>query len=225
MGAIKPYKKTHKRSTIFRKLGRLREDNGHDTCIVWRVAQVSQENTRPDTKRIGAPRVDVPSPRCKRSNGMNDVLRVNWQGASSIFWKFPRNNVLSLKIARGERMMETLPSTPQPVWSSQLESIQARLPIPSTPLVGREKELTEITRLFRNPHCRLLTLTGPGGVGKTRLALELTRQMQRLVQEWRVFCFIDGSWRARVYCPRHFGGALTFRLRDRSIRQTNFSIT
>jgi predicted ATPase/DNA-binding SARP family transcriptional activator len=44
-----------------------------------------------------------------------------------------------------------------------------RLPVRLTPLVGRETELGEVTGALA--HCRLLTLTGPGGTGKTRLAL------------------------------------------------------
>jgi transcriptional regulator with XRE-family HTH domain len=99
----------------------------------------------------------------------------------------PGQRPLLLKIARGERMMETLPPTPQPVWPSQLESTPARLPTSSTLLVGREKELTEIARLFQDPHCRLLTLTGSGGVGKTRLALESARQMQDTLKNGACF--------------------------------------
>ncbi|NUQ37753.1 MAG: tetratricopeptide repeat protein [Caldilineales bacterium] len=45
------------------------------------------------------------------------------------------------------------------------------LPIPATPFLGRAQELAEITAQILQPHCRLLTLIGPGGSGKTRLAL------------------------------------------------------
>ncbi|MBK6326063.1 MAG: tetratricopeptide repeat protein [Chloroflexi bacterium] len=50
------------------------------------------------------------------------------------------------------------------------------LPAQLTPFVGRQDELAEINRLFADPACRLLTLVGPGGSGKTRLALQLARR-------------------------------------------------
>jgi len=46
------------------------------------------------------------------------------------------------------------------------------LPVQPTPFIGRERELAELTRLLRSDSVRLLTLTGPGGIGKTRLALQ-----------------------------------------------------
>jgi predicted ATPase/class 3 adenylate cyclase len=49
---------------------------------------------------------------------------------------------------------------------------QTNLPVPITPFLGRERELSEVTGLLSQPEVRLLTLTGPGGAGKTRLAAQ-----------------------------------------------------
>src|SRR2546423_348303 len=57
-----------------------------------------------------------------------------------------------------------------------------RTPTPPTPLLGRERELKALAELLRNDEARLVTLTGIGGIGKTRLALELVR---RLAPEFR----------------------------------------
>jgi predicted ATPase/class 3 adenylate cyclase len=53
-----------------------------------------------------------------------------------------------------------------------LEAGSTNLPGSRTSFVGRAEELEAIDRLLEDPGCRLLTLVGPGGVGKTRLALE-----------------------------------------------------
>jgi predicted ATPase len=49
---------------------------------------------------------------------------------------------------------------------------QTNLPIPSTQFLGREKEIIEVHGLLSRDDVRLVTLTGPGGTGKTRLALQ-----------------------------------------------------
>src|SRR6185312_5304548 len=53
-----------------------------------------------------------------------------------------------------------------------IEAGMKNLPAPRTSFVGRASELVMIDRLLEDPGCRLLTLVGPGGAGKTRLALE-----------------------------------------------------
>ncbi len=60
------------------------------------------------------------------------------------------------------------------------------LPTPPTPLLGRERELAELTARLATLAVRLLTITGPGGIGKTRVAVELAH---RLADQYP-----DGVW-------------------------------
>ncbi len=51
------------------------------------------------------------------------------------------------------------------------------IPVPPTALIGRERELAFAQQILADPRSRLLTLTGPGGVGKTRLSLEIAHHL------------------------------------------------
>ena len=54
----------------------------------------------------------------------------------------------------------------------------SRLPVPPTRTIGREQDCRALVELLHQEEVRLVTLTGPGGVGKTRLALEVARQLE-----------------------------------------------
>jgi len=76
------------------------------------------------------------------------------------------------------------------------------LPAQATPFVGRESELVAIERLLTAPECRLVCLLGPGGIGKTRLALQVGQRQLLTSSPGQVFT--DGIW---FVPPRECGGA------------------
>jgi predicted ATPase/DNA-binding SARP family transcriptional activator len=61
------------------------------------------------------------------------------------------------------------------------------LPVPPTPLVGRRLELAAVGALFRDEGARLVTLTGPGGTGKTRLALAVAQALEPELRDGALF--------------------------------------
>jgi predicted ATPase/DNA-binding CsgD family transcriptional regulator len=64
---------------------------------------------------------------------------------------------------------------------------QSNFPDPLTTLIDREREISDIGAFLLRPDVRLLTLTGPGGVGKTRLALRVAGELQAQYADGAVF--------------------------------------
>lgn len=115
-----------------------------------------------------------------------------------------------IRVARGELGVERL-SFPARAPSTGSGAIPGNLPKVLTPFIGREPELSALGGLLCDPQCFLLTLVGPGGIGKTRLAIETANQ--------HIDCFPDGVWfvqLAALNTPAHLvtaiAGALNFRI-------------
>ena len=80
-----------------------------------------------------------------------------------------------LQFARGDwsaaptKIQESIP------WHISIKSTLSNLPAKITSLIGREKEIADVRRYLSNEEIRLVTLTGPPGIGKTRLSIEAAR--------------------------------------------------
>ncbi|HVF26174.1 MAG TPA: helix-turn-helix domain-containing protein, partial [Anaerolineales bacterium] len=89
---------------------------------------------------------------------------------------------LFLKVARQEKAvdgLESLNALPSIVKQVVVSAPRpGNVPTSPTTLVGREHEIKMIGRQLLDRSCRMLTLTGPGGIGKTRLAIEVASKFE-----------------------------------------------
>jgi predicted ATPase/RsiW-degrading membrane proteinase PrsW (M82 family) len=86
-------------------------------------------------------------------------------------WRTRRTGGNWSRVNRARREIATL---------STYDVAPQKLPVPSSPLIGRERQLDEIPVVLFDPDVRVVTLTGPGGTGKTRLSIELASRMSDL---------------------------------------------
>jgi AAA ATPase domain len=90
-------------------------------------------------------------------------------------------------IAQAEHLFQVaIEGLPQDFPELRTLGAVSRLPRPATPLVGRDGELSELTAMLTPPGARLVTLTGPGGSGKTRLAIGVAQAVAKQ--------FVDGAY-------------------------------
>jgi predicted ATPase len=111
-----------------------------------------------------------------------------------------------LQVARGLQCVDRLASTPAVQTAAKIEQPGAlpanlNLPTPPVSLLGRERELAALAQLLSNPQCRLLTVTGPGGIGKTSLALVLASSRNHLFSDGAHFIALASLTSPRFIVP------------------------
>ena len=87
----------------------------------------------------------------------------------------------ALDLTPAERALFEAAARPQRPLLAHLappSTIPTHLPAPPTPLLGRARDIAALCTMLREDPVRMLTVTGPGGVGKTRLALEVATRLQ-----------------------------------------------
>ena len=76
------------------------------------------------------------------------------------------------------------------------------LPVTSTTLIGREQDIVEVSKLLAKPEVRLVTLTGPGGIGKTRLAIAVGEQLEDRYPQGAIFVPLASIAQPELVLPR-----------------------
>jgi transcriptional regulator with XRE-family HTH domain len=123
--------------------------------------------------------------------GINDLER----GAR----RTPRRDTVALlsdalDLVGDERAaLEAAARRPGATYSTSRSAPSARphhLPFPPSPILGREREIEDVCQLLHRDDVRLVTVTGPGGIGKTRLSLQVAAQV--------IAAFPDGVWSVRL---------------------------
>jgi len=109
---------------------------------------------------------------------LNDELGVPPQReTTALYEQIVRGDIQGARPARAEHPD---PGPPSPAFDPDKPThLQPflRLPLPSTPFIGRRLELEQIKSIVQSPACRLLTLTGTGGTGKTRLSIQAAAEL------------------------------------------------
>ena len=135
------------------------------------------------TAREAASRLGVNERTIRRAIGRGELPATKHAGVYQV-----TSQDLACYRARRPVLARPSPRLLRLVPSSTLQRDRARtIPAALTPLIGRESEIASAVELLRQPEVRLLTLTGAGGVGKSRLALAVAAELSEAFAEGVAF--------------------------------------
>jgi len=141
--------------------------------------------------RARLPRPDIKTPAPGRDPRLAELLDRLREEATESYRTFRTSAELArlvrddLAVLLSERFVAARPEAAAPSRSGGRGS--SSLPVIMTSLVGREQAIEEVAGLVDRPEVRLVTLTGPGGVGKTRLAMTLGERLRDQFEAGTVF--------------------------------------
>jgi predicted ATPase len=152
---------------------------------------------------VGLPRllyVKVPAPdRQPRLAGLLSRIR---QGASYRHFRTPAELTRlvrdDLAVLLSERFAAARPAAAGTAPSLASSRGPRLLPVSVTSLVGRERDIDEVASLVSRPEVRLVTLTGPGGIGKTRLAVAVGERLRDRFAAGTAFVPLDAITRPEL---------------------------
>jgi predicted ATPase len=123
----------------------------------------------------------VKSPAPDRDRKLADLLaRIKAESASS--YRYFRTDAELARLIRDDLavlLSERFTASPAAAGAPPRAEAPRPLPTADTSMLGREQAIDEVAALVTDPHVRLVMLTGPGGVGKTRLALAAGEQLRQ----------------------------------------------
>lgn len=135
-----------------------------DTDVAVMFAQIMEPPPQPSAVRSELP------------EALDAVIAMGMAKAPEERYASCRTVVDAARAALGERV--SVPAPAAVTIAAPAAAPASNLPVPESALIGRDTELEEVTALLRKPEVRLVTLTGLGGTGKTRLGIEVAATLR-----------------------------------------------